>query len=405
MGSYLKLKYVFIFYAIIRFPLHQLTGLQDSAGRIYSLLLLIVLVYYLGSKKLGYKILRSPLKYWGLWVIYVLINLIFQGTEYDMKPWQLVTFIVAPLGLMYFVNIRDRFYIVKNIRVVSIASFVSLLIILFNDTYTSYLDGDRLGAIMNANEIGVGGLLCLLFLFLLYNYKVIKLYIFIILSFIPTYVVLMSGSRSVFLPFVLIVSSIFVINRSKSFLKSIIILLFGLFVIIFVVFPIIEQNTVVVERLKESKNEGEVYTGTVLDNMGSRVQYYVFGFDMFKENLLFGVGLFNYRKYNPINTQPNHVEIMTQLSELGIIGFLLFLLFNFWIAKHLFYCWRNDVVYRKQTEAFIVGYLSIVSLYFVAYTYWNILIGLFLGITIAHIMETENRIMVAKNSKKLNYNL
>ena len=46
MGSYLKLKYVFIFYAIIRFPLHQLTGLQDSAGRIYSLLLLIILIYY-----------------------------------------------------------------------------------------------------------------------------------------------------------------------------------------------------------------------------------------------------------------------------------------------------------------------------------------------------------------------
>ena len=115
MGSYLKLKYVFIFYAIIRFPLHQLTGLQDSAGRIYSLLLLIILIYYLSSKKLGYKTLRSPLIYWGIWVVYVLINTIFQGTELDMKSWQVVTYILAPLALMYFVNIRNSFYIINCI--------------------------------------------------------------------------------------------------------------------------------------------------------------------------------------------------------------------------------------------------------------------------------------------------
>ena len=404
MGSYLKLKYVFIFYAIIRFPLHQLTGLQDSAGRIYSLLLLIILIYYLSSKKLGYKTLRSPLIYWGIWVVYVLINTIFQGTELDMKSWQVVTYILAPLALMYFVNIRNSFYIINNIRLVSIASFLSLLIILFNDSFTSYSDGDRLGEIMNSNEVGIGGLLCFLFLFLLYSYKDIKLYSFIALSIIPSYIVIMSGSRSAFLPFFFMLSSLYVINRSKNFLKTISKLLFGVLVMIFVFIPILEQNSVIIDRLKESKNEGEnsINTGTALDNMGSRAQYYVYGFDIFKENKLFGVGLYNYKIYNPANTQPNHVEIMIQLCELGIVGFSLFILFNFWILKHLINCWRNDVKSRKHTEAYIVSYLSVFSLYFVAYTYMNILISLFLGITIAHIIETENRIKLGRVSKKLN---
>ena len=402
---YLKLKYVFIFYAIIRFPLHQLTGLQDSAGRIYSLLLLIILIYYLGSRKLGYKTLRSPLIYWGIWVVYVLINIIFQGTELDMKSWQIVTYITAPLALMYFVNIRNRFYIINNIRLVSIASFLSLLIILFNDGFTSYSDGDRLGEIMNANEVGIGGLLCFLFLFLLYSYKDIKLYSFIALSIIPSYIVIMSGSRSAFLPFFFIMSSMWVLNRSKNYLKTITILLFGIFVTILVVIPFLEENTLVIDRLKESKNEGEnsINTGTALDNMGSRAQYYVYGYNMFKENKLFGLGLYNYKKHNPANTQPNHVEIMIQLCELGIIGFSLFILFNFWILKHLVYCWRNDVKTRKHTEAFIVCYLSVFSLYFVSYTYMNILISLFLGISIAHIIETENRIKLVRVSKKLNH--
>ena len=159
-------------------------------------------------------------------------------------------------------------------------------------------------------------------------------------------------------------------------------LLFGVFIVIFVAIPILDQNTIIIDRLKESKSEGEnsVNTETVLDNMGSRAQYYLYGFDMFSENILFGVGLYNYKKHNPANTQPNHVEIMIQLCELGIIGFSLFILFNSWILKHLVYCWRNDVKSRKLTEAFIVGYLSISSLYFVTFTYMNILIALFLGI-------------------------
>ena len=135
--------------------------------------------------------------------------------------------------------------------------------------------------------------------------------------------------------------------------------------------------------------------------MGSRAQYYVYGFDIFKENKLFGVGLYNYKIYNPANTQPNHVEIMIQLCELGIVGFSLFILFNFWILKHLINCWKNDVKSRKHTEAYIVSYLSVFSLYFVAYTYMNILIALFLGITIAHIIETENRIKLGRVSKKI----
>jgi O-antigen ligase len=315
-----------------------------------------------------------------------------------MRPWQLVTFIVAPLALMYLVNLKDKQYIISNIRVVSIASFVSLLIILANDTFTSYDDGDRLGQVMNANEVGIGGLLCFLFLFLLYTHKDIKLYSFLALSIVPSYVVILSGSRSAFLPFFFVICSLYVTNRSKNFLKTLSSLLFGVLVMIFVFIPTLEQNTIIINRLKESKSEGVngVNTGTYLDNLGSRAQYYVYGYEMFKENKLFGVGLFNYRKFNPANTQPNHVEVMIQLSELGIFGFLFFILFNYWILKHLVNCWRKHVKSRRQTEAFVVCYLSVFSLYFVAYTYMNILIALMLGITISYIIEIENRIKLDK---------
>ena len=92
-GKYLKLKYLFIFYAIIRFPLHQLTGLIDSAGRIYTSLLIVTFLYYwVKSGEFRSNILKKPLIYRGLWVLYVIANYFVQGSDYNMKFWQIDMF-------------------------------------------------------------------------------------------------------------------------------------------------------------------------------------------------------------------------------------------------------------------------------------------------------------------------
>lgn len=393
--KYLKLKYLFIFYAILRFPLHQLTGLQDSKGRLYSMLLLISIGYYYYKKNnFRMMIIKAPYKYWGLWVVYVLCNVLIQGTAYEMKLWQVFTFITAPLVLLYFTNLNFGYDIKILLKIIIISAYLSQIIIILNEGFTSYSDGDRFGLLLNSNEIGINALLTFVFLYLHFTFSKMKLQTFLILSILPSYILLMSGSRSAFVPFAFFILTIYITKRSRSIVKAIITIVIGVSLTIFLA-PHILDNLLVIERLRSSKLEGEmvVNTGTALDYLGSRAKYYVFGYVIFKNDMVFGVGLFNYRLHNPLSHQPNHVEIMIQLSELGIIGFSIFLLFNIWVGKHLIYCWKNETSKRKITEVFITGYISIVALYFVSYTYWNILVFLFLGVTITYINRTEESIL------------
>ncbi|HOJ19260.1 MAG TPA: O-antigen ligase family protein [Ignavibacteriaceae bacterium] len=390
-SPYFKFKYFFIFYTLIRVPLHTFVFEFDSKGRIYFALMLVLLASTFWEKSKD-KRLNLPIVIWGIWMIYALVNTLVQGMNFDMESWQFFYYLSAPLILIYLINLnKDITEFSRLLNTVTFSAYIGTLIVVFFETSRFYSgEGFRLGYTMNANEIGIASLFTLLFLYLNYSFNQIKFRTLLILALLPTYVVLLSGSRAAFIPFVFLFASHFFIAKYKNKIVKIPLLVIGV-ILFFALMNFIESNFIVMERIRDLNKEAysTVNTGTVLDNLGSRAQYFYYGSEIFRRNPIWGIGLGNYRIHNPINRQPNHVEIMIQLSELGIIGFILFLTFNLWILRKFIYIWKNTKEQRKQTASLIIGFICILALSFTTYTYSNLSVFAYLGLIIAFIIRTD----------------
>lgn len=379
---------VFVFYALIRIPLHQLAGAIDSAGRMYSLLLLFLLVIAFLYSKLRTLIFKKPIIFWVIWIVYALVNTLTQGLNFDMQVWQFFTFLIAPLALLFFISLNYK----EMIKYITLSSYLALLIIFFLESSVYYKgEGFRLGERINSNEIGLDAALTLLFIILFQRVSKMSYLLLFVLAILPSYIILSTGSRSALISLFIIAVFNLLLYLSTNIIKTITLFILLLFIGFFSL-NYLENKSVGFQRLKTTKEEGEIVvkTGTILDNLGSRGIYYVFGWEIFTKNPLFGVGLGNYKFHNTYSKQPNHVELMIQLSELGIIGFLLFLVFNLWIAKNLLTIWirnRNNKELRQNTEFFVVAFITIFSMTFTTYTYRSVYVFATYGLILGHIFD------------------
>lgn len=389
-SQYFKFKYFFIFYTLIRIPLHTFIVEFDSKGRVYFALMLVLLLSTFWKKSKD-KRFNLPIVIWCIWMIYALVNTFVQGMNFDMESWQFFYYLSAPLILIYLINLnKDVQEFRRLLLVVAFSAYIGTLIVVFFETSRFYSgEGLRLGYTMNANEIGIASLFTLLFLYLNYSFNQIKFKTLLVLAFLPTYVILFSGSRAAFIPFIFLFASHFFITKYKNKVVKIPLMVLGV-ILFFALMNFIESNFIIMERIRDLNKEAysTVNTGTVLDNLGSRAQYFYYGSEIFMKNPVWGIGLGNYRLHNPINRQPNHVEIMIQLSELGIIGFCLFLLFNVWIARGLFYVWKIEREKRKQTVSLIIGFICIAALSFTTYTHANLFVFAYHGFIVFYIIQS-----------------
>ncbi len=387
-----KIVSITIFYAIIRFSLHMLVINIDGKGRVYSFLLIFSLFLIFYVKGINKKFFKPPFIYWFIWIIYAFINTMIQGMNYDMQIWQFATHLIAPGILLIIFNSKFN-KMSQNLIIITIASYINVLIILFFEKFRYFSgEGYRLGLTMNANELGIDAFFCILFLYLLYRSNMISLIKTVLFASIPLYVIIRSGSRAAFVPFLLLVLGHYLIERLKITWKTISAVILG--IILFIsFFNFVIKDSLIYERLRMSREEGIMVsnTGTVLDYFGSRSVYYLYGSEIFNEYPLFGVGLGNYRNFNPISRQPNHVEVMIQLSELGIFGFILYIFFNLWIIKNLLRLRKKKNQNIKLTETYLAGILLTVALGFTTYTHAHILAFCFYGITISYILKNDRK--------------
>ncbi|MBM3206869.1 MAG: hypothetical protein FJZ43_04595 [Candidatus Staskawiczbacteria bacterium] len=274
---------------------------------------------------------------WFIWCIYAFSNTLIQGLTFKMLPWQFFNHLITPLVSLILAYRLIVSSLAKRVfRVFIYATIVNLIVYGFFTTFT-YFDGEgeRLGnELINSNTISQELLMGLIIFLIAYLSLNIKYSIYVILSLFILYVILQTGSRTG----AVIGGGLFLLGllSNREFkMRSILPFLLLLGIMIYGSSNILSKNFLVFDRLSTTKEEGEIVaqTGTFLDNLGSRAIYYVYGYDIFLKNSIFGVGLNNYRLYNPISDQPNHVEVMVQLSELGIIGFLLFIMFFFTFIK------------------------------------------------------------------------
>lgn len=159
----------------------------------------------------------------------------------------------------------------------------------------------------------------------------------------------------------------------------------GIFVIICGSIMYAVQNTALGGRVSDGLSgdamavRTEYETGTIFDLiLGERIMYYVIGFEILPDNLIFGIGLWNFMKYN-IFEMPFHSEYMVHLVEGGIIGFTLYIIFIGRIVKLFIAARHRDAIYYQLLICFLCLMANSITARIFPYNHFFPVFGLIIG--------------------------
>lgn len=213
--------------------------------------------------------------------------------------------------------------------------------------------------------------------FYLFDKQILK----IIFSILSVVVVILSGEKSNLILFVFGIGliSIFDLRKNLFFLVTIFVTLLSIFIIIFNLTKINSDN----DTLKRIKNLQNRYGIHLLNSVGFKIKneegkklnnsfknsphviHFISAYEIFKKNMLFGVGIKNFRKecknldivkYSEIHnlnyeqfqkyrcSNHPHNKYLEILSETGLFGFLFFVL----ILLRIFYKFLTNILLNKK---------------------------------------------------------
>lgn len=384
MLKYLRFEYFFIVIVLIWLPFQKFILKVDGAANSVLILTLILLVFQIIKRSFYKTAFKQPLSIYSIWLGYASLNALIQGYYFETSFITLFLTIAVPFVLMIIISlefIRDE----KNLlNVLSGSLYLSVVLVL---VFIGETEGGRAGGDLNSNTIGTMATILIMLLYLKFYRQSLTLIQFLLLTIIPVFTIISSGSRTAFGGIVILFIIHFIINRSRNIFKTLAKISFGL-ILFFIPFYFILENTNLGERVLNTteQNEGMAFkTGNpILDKFGDRGIFYYQGWIVFQENPITGVGLGNFRKHNQFDLA-QHSEYMIQLSELGIIGFLLFAFFYFKIFKKLRKIHKRIPYLRKKREAELYFFYTIVILLMITatrmYRVWFlfVIIGLVIG--------------------------
>jgi O-antigen ligase len=224
---------------------------------------------------------------------------------------------------------------VSIINVLIIAFFVRLCISLVFDSIGLVGDTERFGSEFNANTIGFGTLfiVALVIAKKVYTNKISKFEIFCLI--VSVAVIIATASRKNLIALIILGIGYVYINRGRNTVINSIKVSFSILIIAFFSYLVL-NNTTMGDRIIR----GYEQTMTALESgdeeymFENRARYYVDGWKYFKNNPINGIGLTNFRVYDE-RERALHTEYMAQLTEGGIIGASLFLIFYIYILLKL----------------------------------------------------------------------
>ena len=338
------INYIYLALAILWEPIQRGFLHIDGKGRIMFLLTILVFLanIVLNKRFLKKQVFSKPAVFWGLWIIFSVINLQFNG-YYGSLSFN-----------YYFVLILFKPFVVMTIAARETQRNPEKVFKLFAIVFTVFalLSVTVLGGVLETHEdrftgeLGNTGPLntiyVIFFAALLFVHKKIKWRTLIPLMIFAFAVISMAATRKAFGAAVIIALT-FVLSQIKFSAKNIILVLV-LSAGFYLGGNYALENTALGERFEEGVEYGAEMNNTdieALNLLGDRVGNYIIGWEIFKDNMLTGIGLKNYmhKGHGPLVL---HTEYMVQLAECGIIGSLLFLLFYFWVGKNLIRIWRKN---------------------------------------------------------------
>lgn len=385
LKDYFRFNYFYIIIILIWEPVQRFILKVDGAGYSITLLSIILLLNLIKNKSFYNIAFKKPLRIYSFWLLYAFVNILIIGQGYDVSSLTFFTQITVSFLLMSVIGLEYKRNKKSILNLLIAGMYLAVLLILLFSTVSFH---GRLHGEINANTIGIMATILSMLLYLKYIYRSISIYIFFILMVMPLYIVISTGSRTAFGGVALLLILHFIINRSKSIVVNVTKITLGVLILLI---PIIYlfQNSTLGERIMNTTDQSEgmdFQTGNpILDKFGDRGFFYYQGWEVFKEHPIMGIGLGNFKNYNSLDLQ-QHSEYMIQITELGVIGFLLFVSFYYSLLKNL-YSLRLYYNSKKEIELY-VGYILIILVMITAtrmYMEWFmfIVLGMVIGLIIS----------------------
>ena len=235
----------------------------------------------------------------------------------------------------------------------------------------------------------------LMFAFYALNKGLIKINIFIVACLIEILAIVLSGSRKGMLSIFIIFFMSYVGKKTDMSMKQFVRIGF-IAMIAYMVVQIIMTYTVAGLRIQAGLEEEEYADNWFLSKMGDRAFMYDYGWELFLENPLTGIGLQNFRWQNALGIElALHSEYMVQICECGIIGSVLFLIFYYGMAKRIILLLISGEN-KQDTFVLLATFVGFLMMSFFAWTYTGIYYFIFFGFIYA--VYDNNKSLDIRNS-------
>ena len=323
---------------------------------------------------------------WGVWIFYNIIITQFKG--YQMET----PYIIWVLNVLIkpFVTLLVTYYAFRQNgdKTLKYLFYCWLVFVVLGMVTMEESTKDVLGeeVARQSNVLGNSyvnsSVFLLTFAFCAQYKKIISNKIFLIACAIEVIAILLSGSRkglsSVFIIFV-----ISYIGRNPNMgMKQ----LFRVGVIAFAAYWVLQliiQYSTAGYRFRAGMETSDYADNWFLQLMGDRGFMYYYGWELFLDNPLTGIGLTNFRWSNPIRDLAMHSEYMVQLCECGIIGAYLFLSFYLGMTnriKNLF----SNIENKQVAFSLLATILGVLLMNFFAWSYSIVWFFVFFGFIFAY---------------------
>ena len=353
-----------------------------------SISLITILFLYKSYKLKLYQYYKSKFFIiFSLFYIYILLNSIFNN--FNIQSFKVSLFYfrfgIFALAVWYIINLN------KNILRIFFWVFIFCFLILIVDGFYQYINGenlfgykiDRSNRVSSffGSELVLGSYISRLFpiLFsltiLILNKK--NIYLTSIIFILAEVLIFISGERTSFV--ILLISALYCSICLKRFkLFRITIILFSLALIFIITkFNITAKERMIDQTLQQMQIDTFLSNNKKINETNERrkiivfseqhTHHYISALRMFKENIMFGVGVRNFRNYcdqlkykvseKSCSTHPHNFYIQL-LSETGLIGF--FYMF-FFLVVFLFFSLRHLLFSFKKIYIFSDFEISIMS--------------------------------------------
>lgn len=348
----------------------------DGAMRIPLILLGFSIYLNLSDEKYRQSFIAKPSVIWLLWCIYHLINWVVIGNKSTDDPdW---VFLWVHLFIPYVVMCLVLYESRCNYKRICWAVFIALFLLVFlglvfqygniNAQGTGGWEG-RFGTILG-NHLPLAGCSLLYLASFMLTGNLIKYKHFWAIFVLVLFVIVFVATRKAFGAVIIILFFHF-FSRIKNGKHILGIFLGG--VLLFFLYNYILDNTVIGARLSETGDDDDyLYEYGLQDYhylsiLGDRIPFYVLGWTLFCENPINGIGINNFMDVAQFE-YPLHTEYMVQLTEGGIIGTVIYIVFVLSFGG-LIIKYYNHTKDRTNTLIYFSGFFYIAFISFSAWIY------------------------------------